>query len=268
MNTRGNLQEFYPTNSAPAPEPVAKKLRIEVTDVNDSTTDTDNESGKKKKVYDTQTERKKFVKEYKKKQKTELCKNWEMYGTCKWNDRCSYAHGRHELVKKTHMPKNFMTKACEQFHKEMYCAYGSRCQFMHSDRDIYEHQRYTTVLSENSRLAKEKMAKVDLDPEASGNVYINVFTTKSRLSCFANITDANENEFPCEYNSEKFSIKHNNSDVLSKDSAADSNKLFADFDIKPQMIPMLKKTKSSKRRRVMNEPDEEPIESTGKKFFH
>lgn len=178
-------------------------------------------------------ERKKFVKEYKRKQKTEMCKNWEMYGHCKWNDKCSYAHGAHELVKKTHLPKNFMTKACEQFHKEMYCAYGKRCQFMHSERNIYANQRYTTVLEENARLAKEKMNKIDLDPEGSGNVYINVFATKSRLSCFANITTENEYEF----NSEAKEC----SDTLSKDSS-DSGKLFEDFsEIFMKQIPMMKK---------------------------
>jgi len=168
-----------------------------------------------------------------------MCKNWEMYGSCKWNDKCSYAHGEHELVKKTHMPKNFMTKACEQFHKEKYCAYGKRCQFMHSERDIYENQRYTTVLAENTRLAREKMTKVDLDPEASGNVYVNVFTTKSRLSCFSNITAA-ENE--CDYNSEVIS----RSDVLSKSSGCESDKLYEDFGaIAMKQIP-IKKNKSKK----------------------
>jgi butyrate response factor 1 len=76
-------------------------------------------------------------KEYKLKQKTEMCKNWEMKGSCRWGNKCSYAHGEHELLKKTHLPKNFMTRACETFHKDGFCSFGKRCQFMHSERDVY-----------------------------------------------------------------------------------------------------------------------------------
>lgn len=42
-----------------------------------------------------------------------------------------------------------------------------RCQFMHSERDIYGGQLYQTVLRENTRLAKAKMAKVEVDIDAS-----------------------------------------------------------------------------------------------------
>lgn len=131
-------------------------------------------------------ERNQFAKEYKRKQKTELCKNWEMNGNCKWGNKCSYAHGSHEIVKKTHLPKNFMTKACETFHKDQYCAYGKRCQFMHSERDVYVNQRHSTVLRENARLAKAKVTTVD-EFECDAQIYINVFERKSRLPCFANI---------------------------------------------------------------------------------
>jgi hypothetical protein len=67
------------------------------------------------------------AREYKKKQKTEMCKNWEMKGFCRWGNRCSYAHGEHELVKKTHLPKNYMTRPCETFHKDGFCSFGKRC---------------------------------------------------------------------------------------------------------------------------------------------
>jgi len=71
-----------------------------------------------------------------------------------------------------------------------------RCQFMHSERDIYGDQSYQTVLRENTRLAKAKMAKVEVDVDASAQVYINVFSsTKSRLSCFANIAAEDDFDF-------------------------------------------------------------------------
>lgn len=120
-----------------------------------------------------------------------MCKNWEMHGTCRWGNKCSYAHGAHEIVKKTHLPKNFMTKACELFHKDKFCAYGKRCQFMHSERDIYSNQKYTTVLRENARLAQAKINTVD-EFDNNAQIYLNVFERKCRLSVFAEVAGADE----------------------------------------------------------------------------
>lgn len=122
-----------------------------------------------------------------------MCKNWEMKGECRWGNRCSYAHGEHELVKKTHLPKNFMTRACETFHKDGFCSFGKRCQFMHSERDVYGDQLYTAVLRENARLAKAKTTTVD-EFDSNSQIYINVFDRKSRLSCFSDICEEKETE--------------------------------------------------------------------------
>lgn len=130
-------------------------------------------------------------KEYKLKQKTEMCKNWEMHGHCRWGSKCSYAHGEHELLKKTHLPKNFMTRSCDTFHKDGFCSFGKRCQFMHSERDVYASQSYTAVLRENARLASLKTATID-EFESNSQIYINVFERKSRLACFAEISEEPE----------------------------------------------------------------------------
>lgn len=62
--------------------------------------------------------------------KTELCKNWQT-GTCKFGSKCAFAHGSEELTEKKHLPSNYKTKVCKQFHEELYCSYGERCQFIH-----------------------------------------------------------------------------------------------------------------------------------------
>ena len=41
----------------------------------------------KKKVFTTREEKKQFVEDYKKKMKTELCKNWELKGSCKYGEK-------------------------------------------------------------------------------------------------------------------------------------------------------------------------------------
>lgn len=65
------------------------------------------------------------------KYKTELCKNYEMYGYCKWDDSCFFAHGKFELKSKTLTNNFYKTKICKHFHKTGYCPYAFRCQYFH-----------------------------------------------------------------------------------------------------------------------------------------
>lgn len=62
-----------------------------------------------------------------------MCKNWETTGHCEFEDSCSFAHGMDELKVKTDVPKNYKTKLCKRYHKQMYCPYGARCQFLHGE---------------------------------------------------------------------------------------------------------------------------------------
>jgi butyrate response factor 1 len=41
----------------------------------------------KRKKFNSLEEKKQFVEEYRRKYKTELCKNWELRGTCKFGDK-------------------------------------------------------------------------------------------------------------------------------------------------------------------------------------
>ena len=67
------------------------------------------------------------MRQYQMKFKTEMCRNWELFGVCKFMNNCSFAHGDHELKGKTHLPGNFKTKVCDQFHETGFCHFGSRC---------------------------------------------------------------------------------------------------------------------------------------------
>jgi len=42
--------------------------------------------------------------------KTEICKFWQLNGVCEFSDSCSFAHGAHELKKRTDQPRNYKTK--------------------------------------------------------------------------------------------------------------------------------------------------------------
>lgn len=87
----------------------------------------------KRKVFKTPEERSEFVKSYKMKYKTEMCKNFELRGYCKFGDTCSFAHGRHELQQKTHIHEKYKTRPCQQYHQQGYCSYGMRCQYLHKE---------------------------------------------------------------------------------------------------------------------------------------
>jgi len=60
-------------------------------------------TGSKRKRFNSIEEHQKFVEDYKKKYKTEICKNFEFRGYCQWGDQCSFAHGQQELRTKTHI---------------------------------------------------------------------------------------------------------------------------------------------------------------------
>ena len=44
-----------------------------------------------------------FQPEYKKKEKTEMCRFWARSDPCPFKDDCAFAHGEDELQKKTHV---------------------------------------------------------------------------------------------------------------------------------------------------------------------
>ncbi|KAJ4928862.1 hypothetical protein JOQ06_004484 [Pogonophryne albipinna] len=63
--------------------------------------------------------------------KTELCRPFEENGTCKYGDKCQFAHGMHELRNLSRHPK-YKTELCRTFHTIGFCPYGPRCHFIHN----------------------------------------------------------------------------------------------------------------------------------------
>jgi hypothetical protein len=88
-------------------------------------------------------------------------------------------------------------------------------------------------LNENKRLAHAKISTVD-EVDNNAQIYINVFERKSRLSCFADIS-----EEPEVFSAEK---EMNTSDVLSDDS----EKTFEDFGELMKTVTTLSKKKTGK----------------------
>jgi hypothetical protein len=81
-------------------------------------------------------EQKEFFKQkINKTKKTELCKNWELFGDCYYKDNCSFAHGelelRNKLLVKNSSNQKYKTKPCRSFEEKSFCPFGNRCQYTH-----------------------------------------------------------------------------------------------------------------------------------------
>lgn len=63
--------------------------------------------------------------------KTELCRSYEENGTCRYGNKCLFAHGRRELRLLERHPK-YKTEFCRTYHTSGFCPYGQRCHFIHS----------------------------------------------------------------------------------------------------------------------------------------
>ena len=63
--------------------------------------------------------------------KTEMCRNWQLTGTCRYGDKCQFAHGLEDLRVRC-VPLQFKTRLCRSFSQFGVCAYGDKCRFIHT----------------------------------------------------------------------------------------------------------------------------------------
>jgi len=67
------------------------------------------------------------------KYKTEMCRQFSSSGSCKYGEKCQFAHGQHELRDLTRHPK-YKTELCRTFHTTGFCNYGKRCHYIHDQK--------------------------------------------------------------------------------------------------------------------------------------
>eukprot|EP00188_Purpureofilum_apyrenoidigerum_P005822 Plantae.Rhodophyta-Purpureofilum_apyrenoidigerum.ctg8033.p2 GENE.Plantae.Rhodophyta-Purpureofilum_apyrenoidigerum.ctg8033~~Plantae.Rhodophyta-Purpureofilum_apyrenoidigerum.ctg8033.p2 ORF type:complete len:131 (+),score=13.99 Plantae.Rhodophyta-Purpureofilum_apyrenoidigerum.ctg8033:357-749(+) len=68
------------------------------------------------------------------KYKTEMCRSFQDYGTCRYGSKCQFAHGCDELRQIDRHPK-YRTKKCKNFEETGTCTYGVRCRFIHEQKN-------------------------------------------------------------------------------------------------------------------------------------
>ena len=82
------------------------------------------------KRYSNQKEKEFFLAKIKRKKKTELCKNYEIYHDCYYKDQCCFAHGEDEL-RDNLIFSSYKTKMCKSFQENYICNFGIRCSYKH-----------------------------------------------------------------------------------------------------------------------------------------
>lgn len=63
--------------------------------------------------------------------KTEMCRPYQENGTCKYGEKCQFAHGVQEVRGVNRHPK-YKTDLCKTYHSVGFCPYGPRCHFVHA----------------------------------------------------------------------------------------------------------------------------------------
>jgi len=63
--------------------------------------------------------------------KTEMCRPFQENGTCKYGEKCQFAHGTQEVRTVNRHPK-YKTDLCRTYHSVGFCPYGPRCHFVHA----------------------------------------------------------------------------------------------------------------------------------------
>ena len=81
--------------------------------------------------------------------KTELCRPYQENGTCKYGEKCQFAHGLPELRTVNRHPK-YKTDLCRTYHSVGFCPYGPRCHFIHSLDEMSTASRNSPVPTPSS----------------------------------------------------------------------------------------------------------------------
>lgn len=149
--------------------------------------------------------------------KTELCRSFQEHGTCKYGEKCQFAHGFQELRSMNRHPK-YKSELCRTFHAAGYCPYGPRCHFVHEI---------------NSDLQKEKTDRW-VDNTINNNTWGNNISTKpafgSNSSLFSHEFTGWDNMPTRSVSSSSSSSTHEISPPSSRSLSPDHNDMKSNHD--------------------------------------
>ena len=117
------------------------------------------------------------------KYKTELCRQYSSSGSCKYGEKCQFAHGKSELRDTLRHPK-YKTELCRKFYSTGFCNYGSRCHFLHDQTAFsFKSESENFMCEDTSAIALSKKRHHSYHFDAGQNNYLaNCNTTYPKSS--------------------------------------------------------------------------------------
>lgn len=143
--------------------------------------------------------------------KTELCNNLMELGSCKYGDRCHYAHGAHELRQVSRRHPKYRTEKCKNFELTGKCPFGPRCSYVHPRPDLDSMIEQLTRYVQHTKAPKPD-SEDDDDETNLTSIFSRTTTSSSLLS-----------------QSESSSISSHSNQQFFIDNANKENQLVADF---------------------------------------
>lgn len=119
------------------------------------------------------------------KYKTEMCKNLQSTGFCKYGDNCYFAHCKTELQARVPYNQHYKTKICKHYNKTGFCPYASRCQYFH----VKSEQLYLELLDS---FEKKVALRLTAERVELKSVLQSTERVQKRLEVFKRLADGSD----------------------------------------------------------------------------
>lgn len=107
--------------------------------------------------------------------KTEMCRNFQESGSCKFGERCWFAHG-HQDLHSTVRHHKYKTQLCQEFHVTGVCHFGTRCHFIQEDKVSRQH------VTSSCGSSSESVQEFEMMSVSSGSTSSSVCSSSPPLS--------------------------------------------------------------------------------------
>lgn len=116
--------------------------------------------------------------------KTELCNNLIELGSCKYGDRCHYAHGPTELRQVSKRHPKYRTESCKNFELTGKCPFGPRCSYVHPKPDLDSMIEQLSKYMKHTKAPKPEDSEDDSDDQSLYTTTTTQKSSSSSLECY------------------------------------------------------------------------------------
>lgn len=176
--------------------------------------------------------------------KTELCNNLIELGSCKYGDRCHYAHGAHELRSVSRRHPKYRTERCKNFELTGKCPFGPRCSYVHPKPDLDSMIEQLSKYMKHTKAPKPDSEDDDETSLFTARTNTNTDTSSTISTCDSFITsigeENKENQLVVNYE-----ISNNSNYDHFMDYSFAFNNINTTANITPSAAPIVRRSDSS-----------------------